>query len=194
MNSQSSLFLFLKFSSLLLLVLCSASCLDTKVSRDSSAGPNLGFEFSHNGLPANWILYDPPQFDYSISLDTSNPMEGKQSLRFDVRKSPEEGRVNYTGFTNEFPDLTKAGGRYRLSFWIKNKGLHYRIYAGGTKAKESDGNPLILEDSATFTEWKKMEFETRIPVDMWLRFEIQLKGEGTFQIDQVEIKKLSSVS
>jgi hypothetical protein len=168
--------------------------MDTKVPRDSSAGPNMGFEFSLNGLPANWILYDPPQADYTISLDTMNPKEGKQSLRFDIRKCPEEGRVNYTGFTNEFPELTKAGGRYKLSFWIKNRGLQYRIYAGGTKAKESVGNPVILEDSATFTEWKKMEFETRIPADMWLRFEIRLKGVGSFQIDQVEIEKLPSIS
>ena len=169
-----------------------SSCLYTKTPRNPEAELNLGFEYSKNGLPVNWILYDPPGFDYSISLDTSSPKEGRQSLRFDIHKSSEKGRVNFTGFTNEFPALTKGGGRYRLSFWIKNSGLQYRIYAGGTKAKESVGNPFVREEAATLPDWKKIEIETTIPADMWLRFEIQLKGKGSFEIDQVEIEKLSS--
>ena len=192
MNQSPFLMKFFKISGLFLLVLGSASCLDTKVPRDSSAGPNLGFEYSQQGLPANWILYDPPQADYTISLDTMNPKEGRQSLRFDIRKCPEEGSVNFTGFTNEFPELTKGGGRYRISFWLKNKGTRYRIYAGGTKAKESAKSPVISEDSRSFPDWKKLEMETDIPADMWLRFEIRLKGQGTFQIDQVEIEKIAS--
>jgi len=167
-----------------------SSCLDTKVPRDAAAGPNLGFEFSQKGLPVNWILYEPPHLDHSISLDTNSPKEGKRALRFDVLKDPEERNRNFTGLTNEFPELTKGGGRYRISFWMKNTGTRYRISAGGTKAKESAKNPTLIEDSLTFPDWKKMEMETEIPADMWLRFEIRLKGQGSFQIDQVEIEKL----
>lgn len=167
-----------------------SSCLDTKVPRDAAAGPNLGFEFSQKGLPVNWILYEPPHLDYSISLDTNSPKEGKYALRFDVLKDSEEGNINFTGLTNEFPELTKSGGRYRISFWMKNKGTRYRISAGGTNAKESVKDPALIEDSLTFPDWKKMEMETEIPADMWLRFEIRLKGQGSFQIDQLEIKKL----
>lgn len=183
-------FLILMISSNLLL----SSCLDTKVPRDAVVGANLGFEFSQKGLPVNWILYEPPQFDYSISLDTNSPKEGKQALRFDIRKDAEAGKINFTGFTNEFPELTKGGGRYRISFWMKNTGTRYRISAGGTKAIESAKNPALIEDSMTIPDWKKMEMETEIPADMWLRFDIRLKGQGSFQIDQVEIEKLSSGS
>jgi hypothetical protein len=179
---------------LLLFFCCLTACLETKSPKDPLAGPNLGFEFTADGLPANWIFFQPNQFDCSISLDSTAPREGKQSLRFDIRSSPQNGRMNFTGFTKEFPELTKGGGHYRLSFWIKNSGTQYRIYAGGVKAKESGSKSVVIEDSASFSEWKKMVIETDIPKDMWLRFEIRLKGKGTFQLDQVEIEKIDSVT
>lgn len=166
------------------------SCLNTLTPRNSSAGPNLGFEFSEKGLPVNWILYQPASVEQKISLDTSNPKEGNQSLRIDVLSVPAESGPNFPGFTNEFMEETKGGGRYRIRFWVKNQGLKFRMQLGGVKAKESAANPVIKEESAYLTDWKQYEFNTEIPPDMWLRFEVLLKGIGSFWIDGVEIQKL----
>jgi hypothetical protein len=166
------------------------SCLNSKNVRDPEAGSNLGFEFGKDGFPVNWILYQPSCYKQKISLDTSNPKEGNQSLRIDVLSVPAESGPNFPGFTNEFMEETKGGGRYRIRFWVKNHALKFRMQLGGVKAKESAANPVFKEESAYLTDWKQYEFNTEIPPDMWLRFEVLLKGKGSFWIDGVEIQKL----
>lgn len=178
-------------AALLVLLFCIlTSCLHTKIPRKKSAGSNLGFEVSKRGLPANWIIYDPPHAEYRASLDTLNFKEGKRSLRFDIYRSAVEGRVNYAGFTNEFSSLTKGGGKYKLSYWVMNKGTKFRTYVNGVKTKGGGKNPAIIESAELISSWKLFETEIQIEPEMWLRFEIRIFKEGTFWIDDVRIEKL----
>ena len=75
---------------------------------DASAGLNGGFEVSKNGLPVNWLMYTSttvPNADFKIELDKIIFKEGKQSLRFDVKKCSSDGGWHSPGFTNEFSDI-----------------------------------------------------------------------------------------
>jgi hypothetical protein len=56
---------------------------------DESAGMNGGFEVTRSSLPVNWLVYAPttiPQGDYELIIDTVDPKEGKQSLKFLVQE------------------------------------------------------------------------------------------------------------
>lgn len=177
-------------SALYALVLTSAfSCIHSKAPFNSEAGANLGFEFAENDIPVNWIYYTPPGAEQKISVDTNGPKEGRQSLRIEVAKA-DNSQGKYPGITKEFPQETKGGGKYRISFWVKSKNQTFRMQAGGVNAKESSSAQIIREDSGIFSEWKKIFLETDIPADMWLRFEVQLTGTGSFWMDGVSVEKV----
>lgn len=174
-----------------MLLIILPSCLHTISPRNSAAGLNLGFEHSKNGLPANWILYDPPQSTYKITLDTVQFAEGKQSLRFDITRAASTGPLTYTGFTNEFIALTKGGGRYTLRFRITNAGTRPEITVSAVKAK-GNGNgpvPVRLQVPREVTTWTLFEATIDVPPDHWLKFETKIFEEGTFRIDDVTIVK-----
>ncbi len=162
----------------------------TQTHKKSSAGDNLGFEIMAADLPANWIFYQPEFCPYIISTDTSIFKEGKQSLRFDIQSCDANSRVDFTGFTNEFMKSTQGGCKYRVSFWIINKGPSLRIYLNGVSAKQAGKNPVIIEDQNPHPEWYLHQSEIMVPEDMWLRFEMQVRGEGSCWIDDVQIEKV----
>ena len=166
------------------------SCLHTRTTTEISAGTNLGFEVLEKGLPVNWIFYDPPGFDYRILPDSSNPKEGRYALHFEIRKSSDEGRINFAGFTNEFREECQSDGKYRLTFWLRNKGCRFRILVNAVNEKTSAGQAIVKEESARIGDWKQYSIETSVPAGMWLRFEIQLKEVGDFYIDDVKIRKI----
>ena len=110
---------------------------------DKSAGLNGGFEISKNDLPVNWLMYSPntvPNADFEIGLDKNIFKEGKQSLRYDVKKCSSIGGWGSPGFTNEFFDTGKFEGEhiYKLSFWIKNNRTKFRVSAGGVSPMEGE--------------------------------------------------------
>lgn len=165
------------------------ACLNTKNLINKFDDQNLGFEVEKKGLPSNWILYDPPKAHYTISMDTTFHMEGKQSLKFNITKGATGGRVDFTGFTNEFSSLTSEEGQYKLSFWAKNKDTKLKIKYGGVSSF-GGVQPEIITEENSFEDWKLFEYDVWIESGMWLRFEIRIYGEGTFWIDGVKIEKI----
>lgn len=174
-----------------ILLFACPSCLNTITPRDSAAGLNLGFENSKSGLPANWILYDPPQAEYTISLDTVQFTEGRQSLRFDIKRAALKGPLTYTGFTNEFIELTRGGGRYTLRFRVMNEGTRPEIIVSAVKAKGNGKGPapVRLQVPRQVTTWTLYEATLDIPPDYWLKFEAKIFEEGIFHIDDVTIEQ-----
>lgn len=176
-----------------LLILCLlflSSCIHTRSNMDASLGPNPGFEILKDGLPVNWIFYDPPDIQYRILSDSLKPAEGKLSLHFSIDKSSEDGDKHHAGFTGELPELSSIPGKYQISFWVKNQGTRFRVFAEGVKETTSSGKPAVLEQGDYIPDWKKISLNVEIPADMWLRFEVQLKGTGDFYIDGLDIRKI----
>ena len=167
-----------------------SSCLHTHVRRNSAAGNNLGFELFEHGVPSNWIIYEPPYCPYTVSSDTVFTHEGHQSLRFEITQCSQPDRIDFTGFTNEFMELTKEGGRFRVSFWMTNIGPHFRIYLNEVSAHTAGEQPIVIESAETINDWKHFEADVNIHPEKWLRFELQVKGEGSCWIDDVSIEKV----
>ena len=166
----------------------------SETETDKSAGLNGGFEISKNDLPVNWLMYSPntvPNADFKILFDKNIFKEGKQSLRFDVKKcSPTGGRLS-PGFTNDFRDISELEGEgiYKLSFWIMNSGAKFRVNAGGVAPYEGDMNVLIESDEQ-IEDWKYLEYEINVPKDRHLRMELNVLQPGSFWIDNIQINKL----
>ena len=161
---------------------------------DQSAGLNGGFEVSKNDLPVNWLMYTPrtvPNADFEIVLDKTTLKEGKQSLRFDVKKCNSDGGWMSPGFTNEFTEAGrfKGEGRYKLSFWIKNNGTKYSISAGGVEELKGDMKTL-LKGNEQIGDWQLFEYVIDIPKDTWLRMELNILQPGIFWIDDIKIEKI----
>ena len=161
---------------------------------DQSAGLNGGFEVSKNNLPANWAMYTPktvPDADFEIVMDKNVYKEGKQSLKFDVKKCTSVGGWESPGFTSEFFQVGRFSGegRYKLSFWVKNEGSTFKISAGGVSAKKGDMTTLI-EEKKQLSDWKLLEFQIDVPKDSWLRMELNIVQPGTFWIDDIKIEKI----
>ena len=159
-----------------------------------SAGVNGGFENTKNGLPVNWLMYTPktvPDADFVIELDKEVFKEGKQSLKFNIKKCSSTGGWKSPGFTNEFIEIGKYEGEgiYKLSFWIKNNGTRFRVSAGGVAPLV--GNMKVLIDSDNqIEEWKYLEYIINVPQDRHLRVELNLLKPGIFWIDDVQIDKI----
>jgi len=166
----------------------------SEVETDTSAGLNGGFEVSKKGLPVNWLMYSPttvPDADFEIELDKSIFKEGKQSLRFKVKKCSSTGGWISPGFTNEFFGIGKFEGEgvYKLSFWIKNNGTKYRVNAGGVAPLKGDMKVLV-ESAEEIEEWKYLEYKINIPKDRHLKMELNILEPGTFWIDDIQIEKI----
>ena len=161
---------------------------------DKSAGINGGFEISKNGLPVNWLMYTTKTVsdsDFTIELDNTSFKEGKQSLKFEVKKCSNTGGWYSPGFTNQFSEIGGFQGEntYNLSFWIKNKGANYRFNVGGVSAFKGEMK-VILEGNEDINEWKLYEYKIKVPKDMELRMELNILEPGIFWIDGIEIKKI----
>ena len=163
----------------------------SEVEIDNSAELNGGFEISKNGIPVNWLMYTPntvPNGKFEIILDNEEFKEGKQSLRFDVEECTSKGGWFSPGFTNQFD--AEKGGVCRLSFWVKNNGAEFRVYAGGVGAKTGEMKTLI-QTSEEIIDWKQYEFSVPISTDFdQLRLEVNILKPGTFWIDDVQVSKV----
>ncbi|MFN5830300.1 MAG: hypothetical protein ACK46R_06080, partial [Bacteroidota bacterium] len=73
---------------------------------------------------------------------------------------------------------------------VINQGAKFMVYVNATNAKSSGGSPVLIEETASFSAWKRYEATLDIPDDMWLRFEIKIFGTGVFRIDDVRINQL----
>ena len=78
------------YSILFLLVPLLTACVKPfLVELDSSAGFNGSFEKIKHGLPINWHIYTPEEYQksYKLIFDTVDAKEGKQSLKFEIQKT-----------------------------------------------------------------------------------------------------------
>ena len=171
------------------LILC--SCNKTKISeQDPSAGFNGSFEKIKHGLPLNWNIYAPASYqkDYYLVYDENDKKHGKHSLRFDVKK------VIATQHPRKNPGMNgnieaETGNKYKVSFWIKNKGCNFRINAGSWRPGMRQ-KPLI-RSKEDIKEWKYFEYEYTVPDSVSnVGFELNLSSPGTFWIDDVRIEKI----
>ena len=161
---------------------------------DETAGLNGSFEVSKNGLPLNWLMYSPstiPDADFQIILDKEIFKEGKQSLKFDVKRCSSISGRRSPGFTNEFSEAGKyrGEGRYKLSFWVKNAGTEFIITASGVSAFEGNTKTLI-KGNEQIDDWKLLEYEVDVPKDWWLRMQLNILQPGTFWIDDIRIERI----
>ncbi|WP_027136718.1 hypothetical protein [Gaetbulibacter saemankumensis] len=178
-----------------LLMMISLGCKQmSEVETDISAGLNGGFETVQNDLPVNWLMYTPntvPDSNFKIVIDDENFIEGKQSLKFDVKHCQNIGGWTSPGFTNQFHEVGSFKGEasYQIKFWIMNQGTKFRINAGGVRPFEGEMN-TILEDNAEINQWKMYTFVVDVIEEMELRLELNILEPGVFWIDDVQIRKI----
>lgn len=160
---------------------------------DPAAGMNGSFEVTKSGLPVNWSFYTPrtvPAGDFDIMMDNTDFKDGKQSLKFVVRKCEETGGRLSPGFFKEFPD-TKPGETYQISFWAKNAGSEFVFQARGVSP--SGGEPgVIIRSKETIDEWRRFECIHTIPPKMRLRLELNVVQPGTFWIDDIQMVRVNN--
>ena len=155
---------------------------------DPSVGINGGFETVRSGLPVNWLLYTPKtvrEGDFDIVIDTVEKVEGKQSLKFVVRKCSSEGGWLSPGFAQEIAALPRSA--YTIGFWVKNSGAEVTIRAGGVTADNATYQTLLKTSGAT-GGWMHVTGNVMVPAgSSRLRLELSITRPGTFSIDDVVI-------
>ncbi|MFT7677438.1 MAG: hypothetical protein ACI8QC_001416 [Planctomycetota bacterium] len=169
----------------LLLAACSPL---SEQAKDPAIGRNGGFEAVRDELPVNWLVYTPgtiPRGSYTLSFDSADFKEGKQSLHFDVQECSGEPGWRSPGIAQELP--ARAGSKYRVSFWIKSAGCEWSASAGGVSAKTGDMSELASYDPA-LVGWQYVEREVALsPRSDRLRFELNLGSPGKLWIDAVRM-------
>lgn len=158
---------------------------------DEQAGMNGSFEYSKSGLPVNWGLYTPktvPEGDFDIMTDTTEFIDGKQSLKFKVRACAPDGGWYSPGIYQEFtvdPDKT-----YLVSWWIKNEDCEYRVILKSIEdyAKRNGSTFQSPQSKDTVGSWQKFESRGILSKNQnRLRFELSIVGPGTLWIDDIRI-------
>jgi len=166
-------------------------CNKIKMSEiDPSAGFNGSFEKTRHGLPLNWNIYAPSAYqkDYYLVYDEKDKKHGKHSLRFDVKKviATKQHGANPGMFGSIKAD---TGDKFKVSFWIKNKGCRFLI----KMVCEGPGIPSenIIRSYEDIDGWKYFEYEYTVPeIIKNVSFELNLRSPGTFWIDDVRIEKI----
>ncbi len=169
----------------------------TKMSEevwDKTAGMNGSFEVTQSGLPVNWLVYTPetiPSGDYELIIDTTLYKDGKQSLKFLVRKCSANGGWTSPGFCKEYEAI--PGKTYKISFWVKNEGCEFVTQVGGVSPFEGEYE-TIIKSKENLYEWKYFEYEYRMPPKEKfnrIRFEMNILHPGTLWIDDIRIEDIN---
>lgn len=183
----------LSFTSVIVTTLFASRCTAqmSESELDPSFGINGGFEHSKNGLPVNWLTYTNKTVkdaDFDLVFDKSVIKEGKQSLKYVVRKcSGKSGRFS-PGIAQEIP--VKTGEEYEISFWTKNEGTEYLFNIISVDAFNSSSGPK-LQSADNSSEWIRHTYQYKIPAKMKnLRIELNIMKPGTFWIDGLAVKKI----
>lgn len=181
-------------SILFLLVLFLIGCIKPViVELDSSSGFNGSFEKTKHGLPLNWYIYTPEEFEnsYQLIFDTINVKEGEQSLKFEIQKNDIVKFIKGLMAPGMFGCIdAEIGKKYKVSFWIKNRGSEFSINVGNQFFMFFSEN--ILKTNENFTDWTYFEYEYTIPEsNPSIYFGLNFLSPGTFWIDDVRIVKLN---
>jgi hypothetical protein len=169
---------------------CLLAATFSETAADKAAGMNGSFEVTKSGLPVNWYFYTPktvPSGDFDIQIDSKEFKDGKQSLKFAVRKCSDIGGRLSPGFFQQFK--ARAGETYNVSFWVKNDGAEFVARAGGVEPFEGKMD-TIVKSKEDIGAWRQFSIKYTIPKGMKeLRFEMNILQPGTFWIDDVKIEK-----
>jgi hypothetical protein len=161
--------------------------------KDDTAGFNGGFEIERSGLPVNWYFHHPPikRGDMEVSLDTSDPVEGRQSLKVVVHRVGDEVGWRAPGlFQVTAAEPSRA---YRVSFWCKNAGCELSLRLNSEQPKTAtESVELVLSAGNTSPDtWKRFELDYTVPEAYDnIRFQLGMSKPGTFWIDDIQIGSL----
>ena len=185
-NALAPLLILLLFSLTLILSSCVTQL--SEWENDQSAGINGGFEIVKSDLPVNWLVYTPKtcgEGDWDLRYDTSDVIEGKQSLCFDVRLCSDKGGRFSPGIAQEIK--VKEGGRYKISFRIKNAGSDFKIKINAVNPL-SEAKGIVMESKESIDKWRLYEYDYKMPKDMKrLCFELSTLKPGKFWIDELRV-------
>lgn len=177
---------FLITSSLLFLVSCSNRFSEYYASESNSM--NGGFEESREGYPTNWYLYTnkaAAKGNFSLSLNTTDKVEGKQSLQFNIKSCSAAGGHLSPGFAKEFD--ARPGKSYLVRFYTKTLPNSKWVFnLSAVSAKKELTSKSISSHSGSGT-WVKHEIRlTQAPEATKLRMEWNALSKGVFLIDGIE--------
>jgi hypothetical protein len=182
------------FTSVTTVALCGCSALSERTV-DPTAGMNGSFEITKAGLPVNWIVYTPktvPIADFDVVVDTVQFKDGRQSLKFVVRRSsPRGGRLS-PGLSQVFKG--NSGETFRVSFWAKNEGSEFVARVGGVGATTGVYD-TVVKSRETIADWRHFEHTYTIPPQMnALRLEMNVLQPGTLWIDDIRIESVNTMN
>lgn len=191
-----------------ILLLLMAGCIVPGTGEmDASVDENGSFEIVRDGLPVNWILdrYAIRDGEVEFSLDTTEAVEGRQSLKLVVHAVDDRSRLAPWFFRT---GPAEPGATYAVSFWLKstacvlemlirNEGKDPLFGIGRlSKAERKDfaAHPPIrrvIGGGETGTdEWRQFRYVYKIPeTDGSLRFELRVLRPCTLWIDDVRIER-----
>lgn len=184
----------INFYALICIASINIGCGQNKMSEyieDKSIGINGSFELEKNNIPVNWIIYSPktvPSSDFSIILDKTHIKDGKQSLKFSVKKCVNTGGWLSPGLSKELE--AKPNEIYKVSFWVKNNKSEFIAKIGGVSAMDGIYT-TIIQSNEQVDDWKKIEYTYTIPNKMnAIRFELNITKPGDFWMDDFNITKI----
>lgn len=176
-----------------LLLLAGCSPYSTMIHGDNDS-MNGSFEIVKNGLPVNWYFYTPdkvPESDFEIITDTINYKEGKQSLKFLVRKCSDIGGWKSPGFFEDF--LTAVNETYKVSFWLRNEGCDFKVTISSSEYMVGSHEETIIASKENTGDWKYFEYFFKVQYDR-IRFEVNILGPGSIWFDDIKIEGLNDKS
>jgi hypothetical protein len=163
----------------------------SEISEDHKAGFNGSFEKTKKGLPVNWQVYTTKTTgsgDFVIKTDTSEYVEGKQSLKFEIKSCSSLGGRFSPGIAQE---IKITPGSYTVSCYLKSSGAVFRINAGGITTTGGDIKQLLYQ-TEPISEWKKFEFPLEVSSQYnTMRIELNVLSAGVLHIDDIRVEQVT---
>lgn len=179
-----------------LALLLTAGCRQFSITeQDESAGFNGGFEIVRSGLPVNWSFHYPPitQGDVDISLDTTDYIEGRQSLKLVVHRVQGTGGWQNPGLF-QVPSA-EPQHTYRVSMWLKNEGCTVVVFIRSENPTEAPKPQVTrLDEGGTRRGiWYHFDQTYTVPKRYHnIRIQVTVAQPGTLWIDDVRVEDTAS--
>lgn len=164
---------------------------------------NGSFELlNKNGNPQGWYLWQSDKandfykkelrdFNYLISLDTTEFVDGRNSIKFDVKKCKGKRCPFGPGIFDEFD--VNPGEVYEINFWVKNVSASYvaEVSLVNEMGHGDSYQPSLIESSDHSKEWKKITIIRSVePKWRRLRVMFDVTNEGVVYLDNITIKRI----
>ncbi len=175
--------------------LCAVGCQQpmSETVKGEAHDYNGGFEQVKENKPVNWLLYTQTTTgngDFDITVDTTDHVEGRRSLRIAVRQCGDKGGRLSPGIAQEI--AATPGASYEVSYQLKNTGARYRIHITGVDAWNSDTG-VTITNADTLQQWTSYKHSYTLPRHMKrLRIEVNVLSAGVLYIDDIVVKELTT--